>query len=165
MACLDLNEAGLTAVEEQFVRLVAKGYSRRQAAIQAHPQRKVNLSAYDKWAARAIRKPVVSGRLKSLLSAAKIEDLYSAGQWVADVLSDVERAIERGNETAVASARRMLGQALGILKDRVIVATEQSMTDAELVATLAGDDKAKAATLHAVIGTASFSTDEVKKVA
>ena len=107
----------------------------------------------------------MAARLLALLDAAKLEDMYSPGQWVADVLADVERAIARGNETAVNASRRMLGQALGMLKDRVIIAAEQTVSDADLVGTLAGGDKQKAATLHAVIGTASFNTDEVKKAA
>ena len=82
--------------------------------------------------------------MRALLDAAKIEDIYSAGRWVADVLQDIEQAKAKQNWTAVASFRRMLGQALGVLKDRVIVATEQTMTNAELVATLAGDDENKA---------------------
>ncbi len=99
------------------------------------------------------------------MSGKKISDLDSEGRWHTDLAAMIASALERCNDTALASFMRLRGQALGILKDRVIVAAEHTMTDADLVATLAGDDKAKAATLKAVLGTATFGTDEVKKAA
>ena len=94
--------------------------------------------------------------MRALLSAARIEDLYSAGQWQADLLDDLEQARADRNWTAVAAFRRMAGQALGVLKDRVVLSAEQSMADADLVAQLAGGDKGKLVVLAEVLGKRSF---------
>ena len=52
---------------------------------------------------------------------------------------------------------RMRGQALGVLKDRVIISTEQTMPDEDLVKALAGDDEKKAVMLRSVIGSGTFA--------
>ena len=95
--------------------------------------------------------------MRSLLDAARIEDLYSVGQWQADLLDDLEQARADRNWTAVAAFRRMAGQALGVLKDRVIISTEQTMPDEDLVKALAGDDENKAEILRAIIGRPTFN--------
>ena len=161
----DLNEFGLTVVEERFVNLIAQGWTRRLAAKKADPEGKRTNKALDSWSSRTCNKVQVHERLMGLLNAVKISDRDSEGRWHADLLVLIDTSVLAVNLTAAAQFMRMRGQALGVLKDRVIVATEHTMTDAELVATLAGDDKAKAATLHAVIGTATFGTDEAKKAA
>ena len=147
---------GLTTIEEKFVACLATGYTRRQAAIEAHPQRKESVKAYDSWACRAMGRARVTRKLHALVAGKKVEDIYSPARWALDVLADVERAIERGNETAVNASRRMLAQSLGMLKDRVIVSGEHAMSDAELVTALSGTDKAKAATLSVVMGDGTF---------
>ncbi len=152
-----LNEHGLTIAEERFVGLIARGYTQRQAAKEAFPSSKLSDSGFDKKASTLRKRPAIEGRLLSLLDAAKIEDLYSAGRWVADVLEDIAIARARNNLTAVASSRRMLGQALGVLKDHVVLSAEQSMSDDDLVKQLAGDDERKAATLRSVMGSGTFS--------
>ncbi len=144
--------------------MIARGYSQRQAAKEAFPSSKLSDSGFDKKASTLRKRPAIEGRLLSLLDAAKIEDLYSAGRWVADVLEDIAIARARNNLTAVASSRRMLGQALGVLKDRVVLSAEQSIPDADLIKALAGDDKQKAAVLHEVIGTLTFG-EGAKKAA
>lgn len=53
-------------------------------------------------------------------------------------------------------AIELLGKRLGMFRDRVIVATEQTMSDADLVAVLAGDDPHKAEVLRAVLGRPTF---------
>ncbi len=159
------DENGLTPAQERFVGLLARGHSGRQAAKLAYPDANLSDSAYDDKASKLRKLPAVQTRLRSLLDAAKIEDIYTAGRWVADVLEDIAIARARNNLTAVASSRRMLGQALGVLKDHVVLSAEQTTSDADLVKQLAGDDEQKAATLTAVLGKASFSTDEVKKAA
>ena len=160
-----LNEYSLTPAEERFVGLIARGYTQRQAAKEAFPSSNLSDNGYDQKGSRIRKRPAVEARMRALLDAAKIEDLYSVGRWQADLLRFIEKADAEGNLTVAAQFMRLAGQALGILKDRVIVAAEQTMTDADLVSTLAGDDEAKAATLRAVIGAASFGIDEVKKAA
>ena len=80
----------------------------------------------------------------------------AGGQWHADLLAFIADAKEHGNHTAIASLMRMRGQALGVLKDRVVLSAERTMTDADLVTQLAGDDEAKAATLKSVLGSGTF---------
>jgi len=150
----DVN--GLTPAQERFVGLLARGNSGRQAVKMAYPDANLSNSGYDEKAAKLKRLPAIQARLGSLVDAAKIEDIYNQGRWVTDVLADVERAIKRGNETAVASYRRMLGQALGVLKDRIVLSAEQSMSDADLLKALAGDDKGKIVVLQDVLGRATF---------
>ena len=47
---------------------------------------------------------------------------------------------------------RLLGQALGVLKDNVNVTVEQKADDHYLLASLAGDDPAKLAALREMLG-------------
>ena len=152
-----LDENGLTPAEERFVGLIARGYTQRQATMTAFPGSKLSANAYDQKGSRLRRKPAVEARLRALLDAAKIEDLYSAGRWQADLLRFIEKADAEGNLTAAAQFMRMAGQALGVLKDRVIIATEQTMTDDDLVKQLAGDDENKAGILRSVIGSGTFA--------
>ncbi len=151
-----LTENGLTPAEERFVGLIARGYTQRQAAKQAFPSSKLSDSGFDDKAHRLRKRQAIEARLRALLSAARIEDLYSIGQWQADLLDDLEQARADRNWTAVAAFRRMAGQALGVLKDRVIIAHEQTMPDEDLVKALAGDDPHKAEVLRAIIGRPSF---------
>ena len=60
--------------------------------------------------------------MSSLLRAAKIHERDSEGQWHADLLAFIADAKEHGNHTAIASYMRMRGQALGVLKDRLVIA-------------------------------------------
>ncbi len=157
MRTKDLNQFGITPREEQFVQLVARGATRREAAIKANPQRKGGVNAHDQWAKRAIQNPAVADRLRSLLYGKKIHERDSEGLWHADLQRLIEAAETSGNHTAIASYMRMRGQALGVLKDRVIISTEQTMTDDDLVKQLAGDDERKAATLRSVLGSGTFA--------
>ncbi len=150
------DENGLTPAQERFVGLLARGHSGRQAAKLAYPDANLSDSAYDDKASKLRKLPAVQTRLRSLLDAAKIEDIYTAGRWVADVLQDIEQAKVKQNWTAVASSRRMLGQALGVLKDHVVLSAEQTMSDADLVKHLAGDDPYKAKVLRECLGRPTF---------
>ncbi len=151
-----LDENGLTPAEERFVGLIARGYTQRQAAKEAFPSSKLSDSGFDKKASTLRKRPAIEGRLRALLSAARIEDLYSAGQWQADLLRFIEQAEKDRNWTAAASFMRMAGQALGVLKDRVVLSAEQTMSDADLVKHLAGDDPYKAKVLRECLGRPTF---------
>ncbi len=150
------DENGLTPAQEHFAKLIAGGSNQRQAAKLAFNALNLSDSSYDEKASKLLNSQAIRTRLKSLVSEQKIEDVYSPGEWIRDVLADIERAIAKGNETAVVSARRLLGQALGILKDRVVVSAESVMPDADLIKQVAGDDKQKAAILQSILGRPTF---------
>lgn len=155
-----LNEHGLTPAEERFVGLIARGYTQRHAAKEAFPSSKLSDSGYDDKAHRLRKRPAIEARLRALLDAAKIEDLYSAGRWQADLLRFIEKAEAENNLTAAAQFMRMAGQALGVLKDRVVLSAESVMPDADLIKQIAGDDTHKAAMLQAVIGRPTFGKED-----
>ena len=150
------DENGLTPAQEHFAKLIAGGSNQRQAAKLAFNALNLSDSSYDEKASKLLNSQAIRTRLKSLVSEQKIEDVYSPGEWIRDLLAMIVDARARKNDTACASLMRLAGQALGILKDRVVVSAESVMPDADLIKQIVGDDKQKAAVLQAIIGRGSF---------
>ena len=94
----------------------------------------------------------MQARIQSLLDAAKVSDLLSAGVWLDQLKTDVATARAAGNFNAVMNGTRLLGQALGVLRDNVNLTVEQRSSDQDLVRTVAGDDPAMAKKIASVIG-------------
>ncbi|MCH7887950.1 MAG: hypothetical protein IIA00_01585 [Proteobacteria bacterium] len=151
-----LDENGLTPAEERFVGLIARGYTQRQAAKEAFPCSKLSDSGFDDKAHRLRKRPAIEARLRALLMERKISDIDSEGLWHSDLADMITSAKARENDTALASFMRLRGQALGILKDRVVISAEQVMPDADLIKQLAGGDKQKAAMLQSILGRRTF---------
>ena len=167
---MKLNQHGVTAIQEKFVWLLSQGYSHLQATSIAKPARVRGPAARQNWAAETLAKPIVWQRLRRLLFEKKITDIDSEGLWHSDLADMIRSAQARKNDTALASFMRLRGQALGILKDRVVLSAEHVLPDADLVKQIAGDDKGKAAVLLEVLGADTFGeaaapAEPVKKAA
>ena len=156
---------GLLPAETHFVKLIASGLNQRQSAKIAFKVLNLSDSSYDDKASILLDRPAIIKRLRGLVSEQKIEDVYSPGEWIRDLLAMIVDARARKNDTACASLMRLAGQALGILKDRVVVSAESVMPDADLIAQVAGGDKRKAAVLAEVIGSDTFGAGDMKKAA
>ena len=152
----------LNGKELEFARLLACGYSQSDAYRLSHDVRRQKPETVHQKASRLAAKPEIKARKRELLQAARIEDIETVGQAFETLLEDMQSARDAGNLTALASYTRTKFGALGMMKDHLVVSPEKSMTDEELIASLAQGDPHKAAMLRAIIGRDSFGTDDEK---
>ena len=94
----------------------------------------------------------MQARILSLLDAARVQDLLSAGAWLNQLKTDIATARADKNHNAVMNGTRLLGQALGLLRDNVNVTVERRASDDQLIALLAKDNPELAAALRKNIG-------------
>ncbi len=147
---------GLTPQEAKFCALLAQGYTQADAVREAYNLRKAKPDTVYEKGSRLFRKPEVKARVSSLLREAKILDLISIGEWAAKVKEDYESARAAGNWTAASQFARLLGQSLGVLSQKIIVNTTDTLSDEKLIDSLAQGDEMKAAMLREMIGQDSF---------
>ena len=85
------------------------------------------------------------------MRAAKIQNIVSVDESLAE-LQDLKRAaFEDKNHTACAQYKRLEMQALGVLRDNIALRVEERMSDDDLIRHLAGDDPKKAAVLREIM--------------
>ena len=143
---------GLTAAEIRFCALLAQGFTQADAYRDAYGCKRVKPARVWERASRLRTRPAVAARLKSLLDAAKIQDIDSVARAYADGLADLEAARTAGNWTAAAAFTRLRYQALAMLQDRVSVTGDFGISDDALVERLAKGNADTARVLRGVLG-------------
>ena len=150
------RDSGLTAKQERFAALLAQGYTQSGAYRAAYDARDMKPETVWQEASRVAHDPLVAARVRKLLEDARITDLDSAQRAFLDLLEDIASARSAGNWTAVAALQRMRMQYHGLLKDRLVLSEEQSMSDEALIKSLAGGDEAKERALREMLPPDSF---------
>ncbi len=154
MTKMPRDEDGLTYIEARAAALCAQGLSQSEAYRQATGTTRAKPETVHKRASDMFKRPHVRGRVKELLDAAKPQDILSVGRWMDQLVLDVETARVAGNHNAVMNGTRLLGQALGTLRDSVSLSLEARVDDNTLLDQLSAGDPAKAAALRQVLGAA-----------
>ncbi len=148
------DQGGLTPQEAQACVYRATGLSQSAAYRRAFNVKRIKPETVWNKASKLFSRSEVQARVRELLSAAKVQDLLSVGQWGEMVLEGARDAREAENWPAFANLTRQLGQAVGALKDNVNMTIEARQDDATLIDQLSGDDPATAAALRQVLGAA-----------
>ena len=150
------NLDGLTGPQEAFAKYLALGETQSDAYRKAHKNsfkiRALSPQAIAERAHRWANRPLIKTRAETWLREAKCSDLQTAGDWMQDLLDGIAKAKAAANWTAFAALKRLSGQALGTIRDTVLVREEQSMSDETLVRQLAKADPQAAATLQRLLG-------------
>ena len=152
------RESGLTAKQERYASLLARGYTQSAAYREAYSANGMKDKSVYQEASRLARDPQITARVNELLEAAKISDVDDARRAFHDLLSDLENARRDRNWTAVSALTRLRLQFHGLLRDRVVYETpEQAMSDEELIASIAQGDERKADLLRQIVGCDGFA--------
>ena len=146
---------GLTARERIFAELMCKGMRPRDAYRQAGlGPRMTDKQASDAAAIKG-KQPAIIGWMAQWLRQARISDIDSPGAAVNDVVHAFHEARDTGNLTAAAALGRLRFQANGIA-ERTTINLEATVSDADLLRRIAGDDNSKAALLSSMLRPATF---------
>lgn len=136
-----LSDDGLLPWEQRFAAGIARGENYTQAYLRARNlKNKPNQSLHIR-ASRAAADERIKLAVTSFLRAAKIHELYSIGQFHADLSRVFAKAEAAENWTACAALLRLQGQTVNALDQKINLTVTQGASDAELVKALAGDDK------------------------
>ena len=100
------RDSGLTAKQEKFAALLAKGYTQSGAYRAAYNATDMKDATIHQEACRLAHNPLVAARVRELLDAVRISDLDSAQRAFRDLLEDIEAARQAGNWTALAALTR-----------------------------------------------------------
>lgn len=152
-------ETGLTAQQEKFAQLIARGWSQSDAYRQAYETKTDNPETVWSCASRLAADIRVASRTRALLDAAKLSDILGPAAWLHRVLAAIEDAKADRNHNAIMAGLRMAGQAVGPLRENLSVSIEQRVTDVQLIALLSRGDAAKAHQLAGLIGTDDFGDE------
>ena len=147
---------GLTARERQFCRNLCKGMTQLAAYRAAGYGKRANDTTAKAKASRMAGRDIVRATVAEMLQASGVKDLDSVGQAFSDLLQDIASARAQENWTAVAALTRQRLQVLGMLTDRMSVTVENSASDSELAARLAGDDPERQRLIASMLGKSSF---------
>lgn len=153
------TDTGLTAQQERFAQLIAQGWSQVGAYTQVYQTETVNRDTQIECASRLASNHNIAARVRALLAAAKLQDIWSIGEWFNDVKRLTAKAEADGNMTAVMSGLRIAGQALGPLRENINVSIENRITDVQLVQLLSRGDEARARQIADMIGADDFDTE------
>ncbi len=143
---------GLTPQEAQACVYRVQGLDQTEAYRRAFDVGRQSRKTSTEKASRLFARGNVQARIETLLDAARVQDLLSAGVWLDQLKTDVATARADKNHNAVMNGTRLLGQALGVLKDNVNVTVERRASDNELIALLAKDNPELAAALRQNLG-------------
>ena len=143
---------GLTPQEAQACVYRAQGLDQTEAFRRAFDVGRQSQKTSTEKASRLFARGNVQTRIETLLDAARVQDLMSVGAWLDQLKTDIAKARAADNFNAVMNGTRLLGQALGVLRDNVSVTVEQRATDEQLIKAAAGDDPVLAAALRKQLG-------------
>jgi hypothetical protein len=157
------DKDGLTVRERKFALLMCKGMRIKEAYIQAgygdrlppdeRQQNAVN-NAYQK-----AKQPQIVTWMADWLHQARISDLDSPGAAVSQTLQAINEATDDRNWTAIAALQRLRYQHNGIA-EKTQISIEASISDADLLRRIAGDDNDKQGLLSTMLRPATFSHGE-----
>ena len=148
------DQEGLTPQEAKACLYRAQGLAQTEAYRRAFDVGRQSQKTSTEKASRLFARGNVQARIETLLDAARVQDLLSAGAWLDQLKTDVSTARAAGNHNAVMNGTRLLGQALGVLRDNVNVTVERRASDDQLIALLAKDNPDLAAALRKNLGAA-----------
>lgn len=158
--------SGLTAREQRFAELMAKGTRPKDAYIQAgygDRMKPAERAGYaNKEAYRKAEQPAIVRYMAEWLARARISDLDSPGAAVSRTLRYLNQAEDAGNQTALAALQRLAYQHNGIA-ERTQISVEAVISDADLLRRIAGEDEAKTGLLMSLLRPATFNRDQVKQ--
>ena len=144
---------GLKPADERFTALLAQGLGQAEAYRRSHDCGRINPQRIHERASRLAAKPQVRARVHELLRDARVRDIDAAGVAHQQLLEDMEAARKAGNHTAMAAYSRLRASILGMVNDGGFALTiAATLSDAELVKRLAGNDPDKAKMVQAIIG-------------
>ena len=146
------DQDGLTPEEAKACLYRAQGMTQSDAYRRAFNKPQAKPKTINEKACRLFAKPATQARVRELLSAAKVQDIISVGEWGQMVLEGVEKARADDNMTAFFNGTRQLGQAVGALQGDVSLTMEARADDKTLVEQLAGKDKDKLALAREMLG-------------
>ena len=106
------DQDNLTPQEAQACVYRAQGLDQTEAYRRAFDVGRQSQKTSTEKASRLFARGKVQARIQSLLDAAKVSDLLSAGAWLDQLKTDVATARAAGNHNAVMNGTRLLGQAL-----------------------------------------------------
>jgi hypothetical protein len=148
-----LTDEGLKPAHEKFAVLLAKGLNQTEAYRESHNTEGLTNQRISERASKLAARGPIKARVRELLRQAKVSDIDSVGQAFNDILKDIEEARQAKNWTAVAQLSRLRVQCHGMILDKgMILAPGSDMTDAQLIARIAGGDEEVAARLRFVLG-------------
>ena len=153
------DQDGLTPREAKACLYRVQNMTQSDAYRKAFNKPRASAKTVNEKACRLFARPATQAWVRDLLQAAKVQDLLSAGAWLDQLKADVATARADGNHNAVMNGTRLLGQALGVLKDTVNVSVEQRASDSELIDQLAKDDPNLAAAFRKSLGAADTFGD------
>ena len=146
------DQAGLKPADERFAAHLAKGMYQTDAYRKSHDCTGVAPQRIAERASKLAAKPGVKARVQELLREAKVLDIDSVGEAHKAILDAIERASEAKNWTALSSLLKTRAQILGMIKDSMVIAPAEGLSDAQLIDRLAGGDAAKAAMVKKMLG-------------
>ena len=146
------RDDGLTAKQERFAALVARGLTQSDAYRQAYNVEGMTDKQVWEEASKLRKHPKVSQRISEILESARIEDIDSANRAFNDLLRGIEEAFNDRNWTAYASLMRQRLQFHGLLKDKLELSQAETLSDEQLIKELAGDDPEKRKLVADMIG-------------
>ena len=141
---------------DKFNQLVLGGLTQTEAWYQVNPRKRaVPYEQATSQASQYASHPYVRLRLQTYLRTAKVADLVSHGQLMAELRGDISLARAKDNLTAVMSGHRLAMQAAEMLKDSVTI-NQSTISDEEIIKRLAGDDPQLQARIRRQLGKAGF---------
>ncbi|MDH4032071.1 MAG: hypothetical protein OEU49_14565 [Chromatiales bacterium] len=147
------RDDGLTAKQARFAALLARGYTQSAAYREAYDADDMKPETLYPAASKLAADYNVRTRVNELLQEVRLEDLDNCRAALLDLLSDMDAARQAGNWSAVAALTRLRLQALGMLKDKLVVSGDAaSLSDKQLIDELAGNDPAKRKIVAEMIG-------------
>ena len=146
------DQDGLTPQEAKACLYRVQGMDQTEAYRRAFDVGRQSQKTSTEKASRLFARGNVQARIEALLDAARVQDLLSAGAWLDQLKTDIGTARAAGNHNAVMNGTRLLGQALGVLRDNVNVTVEQRASDEELIKCASAGDPAVAAALWKALG-------------
>jgi len=148
MAPPRLGSDGLTHKQRRFAALIAKGMTKTDAFLIAFGRGRKSQDGVYQAACVMSKKPKVLARVQELLEVADISDIDSVQAAMADLLSDIELARERGHMSALAALTDKRLRCHGMLSDRLVLSAEQRASDTDLIEALARGNEATRDTLR-----------------
>ena len=148
----------LTAKQAEAARFYAlEGCTQSEAYRRAYNVRRAKPETVWNEASKLFRNPQVATRVRELLAAARMEQIISHGEHLKGMIERRDAAQQAGNLTAASSWDKTISQCLGMTREHVVLSAEKSLTDEELIASLAQGDEHRAKMLRAVLGKDGFA--------
>ena len=144
----------MLAIAERMAHEIAKGATQSDAYRTARPKIRGKPATYiAECASRFVAKHNVNAIAAEIRKEMRLQDIYSASQWMHDAISMRDAAIQAGNHNAAQALQRQLGQASGAIgQDQTTLVVAEKLTDTAIIARLAGTNPELARALAETMG-------------